>query len=74
MRVARSPASLLFAFPYGTLKSPSIASPACFTVAYMIKSPNVFQARLPWQGMVKLYKGSIFVNTETQFVTQSQVT
>ena len=24
MRVARSPASLLFAFPYGTLKSPSI--------------------------------------------------
>ena len=37
-------------------------------------SRDVFQARLPWQGMVKLYKGSIFVITETQFVIQSQVT
>ena len=26
---------------------------------------DVFQARLPWQGMVKLYKGGIFVITET---------
>ena len=37
-------------------------------------SPDVFHARLPWQGMVKLYKGSIFVITETQFANQSQVT
>ena len=37
-------------------------------------SRDVFHARLPWQGMVKLYKVSIFVITETQFVTQSQVT
>ena len=29
-------------------------------------SRDVFQARLPWQGMVKLHKGSIFVITETQ--------
>ena len=36
-------------------------------------SRDVFHARLPWQGMVKLYKGSIFVITETQFVIQSQV-
>ena len=34
-------------------------------------SRDVFQARLPWQGMVKLYKGSIFVITDTQFVIQS---
>ena len=37
-------------------------------------SRDVFRARLPWQGIVKLYKGSIFVITETQFVIQSQVT
>ena len=37
-------------------------------------SRDVFQARLPWQDMVKLYKGSIFVITATQFVIQSQVT
>ena len=30
-------------------------------------SRDVFHALLPWQGMVKLYKGSIFVITETQF-------
>ena len=36
---------------------------------------DVFQAGLPWQGMMKLYKGSIFfVITETQFAIQSQVT
>ena len=34
---------------------------------------DVFQARLPWQEMVKLNKGSIFIITETQFATQSQV-
>ena len=34
---------------------------------------DVFQARLPWQGTVKFYKGSIFVITETQFAIQSQV-
>ena len=34
---------------------------------------DVFQARLPWQDMVKLNKGSIFVITETQFAIQSQV-
>ena len=28
---------------------------------------DIFQAGLPWQGMAKLYKGSIFVITETQF-------
>ena len=32
---------------------------------------DVFQARLPWQEMVKLNKGSIFVITETQFAIQS---
>ena len=37
-------------------------------------SRDIFQARLPWQEMVKLYKGSIFVITETQFAIQSQVT
>ena len=35
---------------------------------------DVFQARLPWQEMVKLNKGSIFVITETQFGIQSYVT
>ena len=34
----------------------------------------VFQARLPLQGIVKFYKGSIFVIAETQFAIQSQVT
>ena len=29
-------------------------------------SRDVFHARLPWQGMVKLYKGSIFVITYTE--------
>ena len=37
-------------------------------------SRDVFHAHLPWQGMVKLYKGSIFVITETQFAIQSQAT
>ena len=37
-------------------------------------SRDVFHARLPWQGMVKLSKGCIFVITETQFAIQSQVT
>ncbi len=32
-----------------------------------------FQARLPWQEVVKLNKGSIFIITETQFAIQSQV-
>ena len=31
---------------------------------------DVFQARLQWQDMVKLNKGSIFVITETQFSIQ----
>ena len=35
---------------------------------------DVFQAGLPWQGMTKLYKGSIFFITETQFAFQIQVT
>ncbi len=35
---------------------------------------DVFHARLPWKVMVKLYKGSIFVITETQFASQRQVT
>ena len=34
---------------------------------------DVFQARLPWQGIVKFYKCSICVVTETQFTIQSQV-
>ena len=35
---------------------------------------DVFQARLPLQGIVKFYNlGSIFVITETQFSIQSQV-
>ena len=32
---------------------------------------DVFQARLPWQEMVKLNKGSMFVIMKTQFATQS---
>ena len=35
---------------------------------------DVFHARLTWKVMVKLYKGSIFVITETQFAIQRQVT
>ena len=35
---------------------------------------DVFHACLSWQGMVKLYKDSIFFNTETQFAIQCQVT
>ena len=35
---------------------------------------DVFQARLPWQEMVKLNKGSIFIIMKTQFAIQSQVT
>ena len=34
---------------------------------------DVFQARLPWEEMVKLNKGSIFIITETRFAIQSQV-
>ena len=34
---------------------------------------DVFQARLSWEEMVKLNKGSIFIITETQFAIQSQV-
>ena len=34
---------------------------------------DVFQARLPYQEMVKLNKGSIFIITETQFAIQGQV-
>ena len=34
---------------------------------------DVFHARLPWEVMVKLNKGSIFIITETQFAIQSQV-
>ena len=34
---------------------------------------DVFQACLPWQEMVKLNKGSIFIITDTQFAIQSQV-
>ena len=32
-----------------------------------------FEARLPWQNMVKLNKGRVFVMTKTQFDIQSQV-
>ena len=35
---------------------------------------DVFQAHPPWHGIVKFYKGSIFVITEIQFAIQSQVT
>ena len=36
---------------------------------------DVFQARLPWEEMVKLNKGSIFIITEseTHFAIHSQV-
>ena len=34
---------------------------------------DVFQVRLPWEEMLKLNKGSIFIITETQFAIQSQV-
>ena len=34
---------------------------------------DVFQARLPWEEMVKLNKDSICIITETQFAIQSQV-
>ena len=34
---------------------------------------DVFQARLEWEEMVKLDKGSIFIITETQFAIQSKV-
>ena len=34
---------------------------------------DVFDARLQWQGMVNLYKRSIFVITQTQFSNQTQV-
>ena len=34
---------------------------------------DVFQASLPWQEMVKLNKGSIFIVMETQFAIQGQV-
>ena len=33
---------------------------------------DIFQARPPWQEMVKLNKGSIFIITETHFAIQSQ--
>ena len=49
----------------------NISETAC---AYAHAHRYVFQARQPWQGMVKLYKGTIFVITETQFAIQSQVT
>ena len=35
---------------------------------------GVFDARLQWQGMMNLYKRSIFIITQTQFATQTQVT
>ena len=35
---------------------------------------EAWPAGLSWQGMAKLYKGSIFFTTETQFAIQSQVT
>ena len=35
---------------------------------------DVCHARLPWKVMVKLYKGTIFVITETQFAIQRHVT
>ena len=34
---------------------------------------DVFQARLPWQDILKLNKGCIFIITETQFAIQSLV-
>ena len=45
-------------------RRPSVARAHC----------DVSQAGLPWQGMAKLYKCSIFVITETPFAIQSQVT
>ena len=36
-------------------------------------SRDVFRAPMPWKVMVKLYKGSICVITETQFAIQRQV-
>ncbi len=41
--------------------------------AYARAFRDVFHARLQWQGMVNLYKRSIFVITQTQFATQTQV-
>ena len=38
--------------------------------AYAPAQYDVFYDRLPWQGMVKLYKGSILVIMETPFVIQ----
>ena len=35
---------------------------------------DVFQARPPWQDIVKFNKGIILVITETRFAIQSQVT
>ena len=35
---------------------------------------DVFDARLPWQGMMNLYTNAVFVITQTQFATQTQVT
>ena len=35
---------------------------------------DIFHARLQWQGMVNSYKRSIFVITQTQLATQTQVT
>ena len=37
-------------------------------------SRDVFPAPLPWEVMVKLYKGSMFFITDTQFAIQRQVT
>ena len=45
-------------------------TPSCCCTRTLIR----FLSRLLWQGIVKFYKGSIFVITETQFVIQSQVT
>ena len=38
--------------------------------AYARVQRDVFHARLQWQGVVELYKRSIFFITETQFATQ----
>ncbi len=42
--------------------------------AYARTFRDVFHARLQWQGMVNLYKRRIFVITQAQFSTQTQVT
>ena len=42
--------------------------------AYARAFRDVFHARRQWQGMVNLYKRSIFVITQTQFANQTQVT